>query len=91
MVYDPKSTKYVGKHRHTRGTSLAEEADMVLGNVLKSSGFFSGPGSGLNHGFGTTNPSMENFTSKWNDMNRRQRKGPMPYAKGSKIHKFRGI
>ena len=82
--------QHKGKHHHPKGLSLAAESDMVLGNVLKSSGFFS-PGSGINHGFGTQNPSMESFISKWNNMNTTQRKGPMPYAKGSTRHQFRGL
>lgn len=91
MVYKKDLVQHIGKHKHPRGLSLAAEADMIQHNVLKSSGFFSGPRSGLNHGFGTLNPSMENFIGKWNTMNTTQRKGPMPYAKGSKLHKFRGI
>ncbi len=92
MVYSRKTTKFVGQHRHTRGLNLSQEADMVLNNVMKSSGFFRGPSTGPNSGYGTENPSMENFIGKWNALNFSSRKGNrLPYAKGSKIHKFRGI
>lgn len=90
MVYKKDLVRHKGKHIHTKGMSLAAEADMVQYNILKSSGFFK-PGSGINHGFGTQNPSMDNFISKWNNMNVTQRKGPLPYAKGPTRHQFRGL
>ncbi len=90
MLYNKKSTKYVGTHKHTRGTSLAQEADMVSNNILHSSGFFNGPGTGLNPGHGSSvNQSMENFIGKWNNMN--QSRNTKPYASGSKTHKFKGL
>lgn len=71
MVYSHNTIKYTGKHRHTRGTSLAQEADLVMQNVMKSSGFFRGPIA--NDPFGTRNPSMDNFTRKWNNMNQKRK------------------
>lgn len=73
MVFHPKSTRYVGKHRHQRGVNLSQEADMVLNNVLNSSGFFRGPGTGPNNGYGTVNPGLENFIGKWNNMNQKRK------------------
>lgn len=72
MVYHPKITKYVGKPAR-RGVNLAQEADLVMNNVLKSSGFFRGPLTGPNSGYGTTNQSMENFIGKWNNMNSKRK------------------
>jgi hypothetical protein len=77
MVYSHKTTKYVGKHRHTRGVNLSQEADLVLQNVLKSSGFFKGQIA--KDPFGTNNSSMDNFVSKWNNMNTSRKGRFRPY------------
>lgn len=73
MVYRRNMVNRVGKHQHQKGVNLAQEADMVLNNVLKSSGFFGGPLTGPNSGYGTVNPSMENFIGKWNTMNKKRK------------------
>ena len=75
----------VSKSYHPRG--LAEESDMVTHNVLHSSGFFKGPGNSA-----IDNGSMEQFVSKWANMNQKQNRGYNNTPPGTRFNsEFRGL